>query len=487
MAQVLYPYLFQSSRYRGLCYLERSKVKFTQRWYQFFDKPLPNFILRLCLMAVGLVFVALGVALSRATGLGTSTISCVPATLSYITSLTIGTYTFLYNLLFLTIQACLLRRKFNPMQLFQIPFVFVFAFLIDVLVPPCANIPMSYYPLQLLFTVLSCCSTAFGVFLQVKASLIMLPGDGVVLTISRVFHKDFAKCKIAFDSTNVILAVSLSLFFLQGLYGVREGTIIAAVITGLLIKGFGRLFKNFEKFAPTQGHITLTPQEHADHTGEAEQSPLVITISREYGSGGRELGHKIGKLLNMRVYDRSLIALTAEESGLTAAYVQNNEEDVRRGILYNLYAQNYEYIGASPTETDTLFLAQARTITRLADTESCIIVGRNANYLLAQHPNCFNIFVHAPLESRITRVMARDNVSREQALARIERIDQERRAHCRTYTNREWGAIDDYDIALDSSIASIDVLAHLVVDLITDPTSVCRIIDTHQTRKDSNA
>ncbi len=460
-------------------------MKFSQRWYRFFDKPVPNFILRLCLMLIGLFFTSLGVALSRATGLGTSTMSCVPAALSYITSFTIGTYTFLFNLIFVVIQIILLRRAYNPAQLIQIPFVFLLGLIIDFLVPPCACIPMPWYPVQIFFSVISCCATAFGVFLTLKASLIMLPGDGVVLTIARVFNLDFAKCKIGFDSINFIVAAALSLIFLQGLYGVREGTLIAAACTGLFIKALGKMFKNFEKFAPTQGHITLTPQEGNQPTAASAQTPLVVTISREFGSGGRELGQKIGKLLGIPVYDRSLITLTAQESGLTTEYVKRNEEDVRRGILYNLYAQNYEYIGASPTETDTLFLAQARTITRLADTENCVIVGRNANYILAQHPNCFNIFVHAPLESRITRVINRDHISRQQALATIKRIDQERRDHCLRYTNRQWDDIDNYDLALDSSLVGIDALARAIVDIITDPTSVYRIMDTHSSRKDS--
>lgn len=231
-----------------------------QRWFTFFDKPVPNLILRLAVMFVGLSFVALGVALSRATGLGTSPISCLPATLSFITPITIGTFTFILNILFVLAQIALLRRDFHPLQLLQVLFVFVFALLIDAFVPLCQLIPMDNYPIALMLSLVSSCCTAFGIVLQVNAALIMLPGDGIVLTVSRVFGLDFSKCKITFDSTLVILAVVTSLACLGGLQGVREGTIIAALATGYIMGWFRLALKNFEQFAPTKGHVTLTPK-----------------------------------------------------------------------------------------------------------------------------------------------------------------------------------------------------------------------------------
>lgn len=459
-------------------------MSFTERWYQFFDKPVPNFILRFIVMFIGLFFVAFGASLSRSTGLGTSTISCIPAALSFATSLTMGTYTFIMNALFVGVIAALLRRNYNPIQLLALPFVLIFATMIDLLIPVCESFPMPNYGFQLMFSILSCFSTAFGVFLQVKAALILLPGDGIVLTISRVFGTDFAKTKIGFDCTMVAGAVIVSVVTMGGLYGVREGTIIAAIITGLIIKLYGKLFKNFERFAPTQGHITLTPKEKAEAgipVTIPEGTPLVITITREYGSGGRELGKKIAAKLGQGIksYDHTLVDLTATESGLTPEYIRANEEEVRRGILYDLFAQNYEYVGATPSETDVLFLSQARTINRLADTENCIIVGRCANYLLSQHPNCFNIFVHAPLEARIARVMKRDGITHEAAEEACRRIDADRRDYVRTYSGHEWGQVEDYDLAVDSSIVDTDVIASMVANIINDPSSRWRIMESH--------
>ena len=149
---------------------ERRYVNFAERWTATFDKPIPNMLLRCIIMITGLGFVAFAVALSRATGLGTSPISCVPAVLSYITPYTIGAITFFMNLIFIALQVVLLRRDFKIVQLLQIAFVGLFSLMIDLFVPLCHVFPMDNYAWQLFFTLISIICTAFGVFLEVKAS-----------------------------------------------------------------------------------------------------------------------------------------------------------------------------------------------------------------------------------------------------------------------------------------------------------------------------
>ena len=237
---------------------ERSPVRFTQGWHSFFDRNVPNVVLRLAVMLVGVAIVSASVALTRATGLGTSPVSCFPATLSYLTPLTIGTWTFIMNVLFVLIQIALLRRDFNPVQLLQIPYVFVFSALIDVFVPFCELIPMENYALQVMWSVIGCFMTAFGVFLQVKASFLTLPGEGINLAISRVAHIAFPKVKVAFDCTNVAVAALVSLAASGGLYGVCESAILAALAVGSIVGLFNKLLPHFEHFCPIRGHITLT-------------------------------------------------------------------------------------------------------------------------------------------------------------------------------------------------------------------------------------
>ena len=210
-------------------------MRFTQAWHSFFDRSTPNVVLRLIVMLAGVAITSASVALTRATGLGTSPVSCFPAALSYLTPLTIGTWTFIMNVVFVLIQIALLRRDFNPVQLLQIPYVFVFSALIDAFVPLCELIPMGNYALQITWSVVGCFMTAFGVFLQVKASFLTLPGEGINLAISRVTKIAFPKVKVAFDCTNVVVAAAVSLACSGALYGVREGTILAALAVGSIV------------------------------------------------------------------------------------------------------------------------------------------------------------------------------------------------------------------------------------------------------------
>ena len=231
---------------------------FTDRWHAAFDRPVPNMILRLMVMFVGLALVAASVALTRASGLGTSPISCIPAVLSFTTAWSIGVWTFVVNVLFVLIQIILLRRDFNPIQFLQIAFVFFFSAMIDFFVPLCAAIPMPNYGFQLFYTVVGCIMTGFGIFLQVKASLITLPGEGIVLAVSKVTKIEFPKCKVAFDSIQGITGAAISLIAMGGLFGVREGTVLSALFVGVVVNAFNKLLPNFEKAVPLAGHKTLT-------------------------------------------------------------------------------------------------------------------------------------------------------------------------------------------------------------------------------------
>lgn len=231
---------------------------FTQRWYEFFDQNTPNLVWRTIVMLVGIAFVAFGIAISRATDLGISAISCIPGVLNYATGFSLGTITFVFNVLLALSQIALLRRKYKPLQLLSIPFLLYFSALIDLFVTFTMTIPMSIYPVRFLFSFLSCCAIAVGVWLQKKAALIMLPGDGVVQTIAAVFHRDFGKTKIVFDVSLITTGAVMSFILMGGLFGVREGTIMAALIVGVIIRFIDGLFPNFERFCPVEGHVTLT-------------------------------------------------------------------------------------------------------------------------------------------------------------------------------------------------------------------------------------
>ena len=446
-------------------------MSLADRWITLFNKPIPNVILRLVVLFGGFLSMAMSIALMRTTGLGNSPISCIPATLSYLVPLTLGTITFIMNTCFLIVQAILLRRDFNPVQLLQIPFTFVFALMIDQLLPFCETLPMQYYPEQLGWNILGCFLLAMGVFLQVKASFITLPGEGIVLAIAKAAKKPFPKCKIAFDSSMVVVSVAISFIGLGYLQGVREGTIITALASGTIVALIGKLLPHFDRFCPVEGHISfiinvpMNSDEQPSIPENEGQPPLVVAIERQYGSGGREIGTLVGRELGIPSFDHTLIDLTAQESGFPPAYVKQHEQEVRRGLLYNLYMQNYQSIGMEPSQLDDLWLAQAHTITKLANQGSCVIVGRCANAILKERPCTFNVFIHAPLVPRIGRVMKRENIDHMEAATTIERIDAERAEHCKHFTDTIWGKADAYHLSLDSSFEPSEENATIIASL----------------------
>lgn len=412
-------------------------MSLADRWITLFNKPIPNVILRLVVLFGGFLSMAMSIALMRTTGLGNSPISCIPATLSYLVPLTLGTITFIMNTCFLIVQAILLRRDFNPVQLLQIPFTFVFALMIDQLLPFCETLPMQYYPEQLGWNILGCFLLAMGVFLQVKASFITLPGEGIVLAIAKAAKKPFPKCKIAFDSSMVVVSVAISFIGLGYLQGVREGTIITALASGTIVALIGKLLPHFDRFCPVEGHISFiinVPMNSDEQPSAPEnegQPPLVVAIERQYGSGGREIGTLVGRELGIPSFDHTLIDLTAQESGFPPAYVKQHEQEVRRGLLYNLYMQNYRSAGA-------------------------ILRGRK---------NVLTVFVHAPLEIRINHVMDRDGLDSKEAEERIKTIDRERAEHSLSFANATWGAAETHHLVLDSSIQSPRDAAKLIANL----------------------
>lgn len=260
----------------GLLNLEEAHVlvslSFFDRWNAVFTKPVPNLVLRMAVLVVGLGFIAFGVALSRATGMGTSPISCVPAVLSYaVPGITIGTFTFVFNLVFVAAQVAMLRRDYKPIQLLQLPLTLVFAVLIDLFVPLAERVPLPTYPTCVAAMLVSVCFTAFGVFLEVKATFIPLPGEGISTTVSKVTGIAFPRCKLGFDVGNVVLGAAISLLAMGGLFGVREGTLIAALAVGPLVRVVNRALPQFDRWVPTQAPGLL----FADQTVASSKKPAV--------------------------------------------------------------------------------------------------------------------------------------------------------------------------------------------------------------------
>lgn len=195
-----------------------------------------NQLKRYAVLCVGLVVMAFGVAFSIKAGLGTSPISSLPYTLSRITPLSVGTATIAMHVALILLQIILLRRRYNPVQLMQLPVALVFGALTDFSLWVIQGISCSFYPGQWLLCIVGIFLVAFGVTLEVTANVVVLAGEGAMLAICKVFSLKFSNVKVCFDTSLVVIACVLGLIFLGHLTGVREGTVAAAIFVGLTVK-----------------------------------------------------------------------------------------------------------------------------------------------------------------------------------------------------------------------------------------------------------
>ena len=203
---------------------------------------------RWALLVVGLVIMAFGVAFSIKAGLGTSPISSLPYVLSLLplpVTLTVGTATIAMHVTLILLQILLLRRRYDPFQLAQLPVALVFGSLTDFSVWALQGINVSAYPARWGLCIIGILLVGVGVSFEVTANVVTLAGEGMVLAVCKVFPVPFANAKIGFDVTLVVIASVLSLLFLHQLEGVREGTVAAALCVGLVARQVNRPMRRF--------------------------------------------------------------------------------------------------------------------------------------------------------------------------------------------------------------------------------------------------
>ena len=205
---------------------------------------------RYLVLCLGLMIMAFGVAFSIKAGLGTSPISSVPYVVSLFSPLTVGTATICMHCVFILLQILLLRRKYDPIQLMQLPVALLFGCLTDFAVWCIKGISCSSYLDQWALCAIGILLVGIGVSLEVTAGVVVLAGEGFVLAVCRVFPIKFGNMKIAFDVSLVIIGCILSFIFLHGLYGVREGTIAAAILVGTAARKINKLLAS-----PAEKHL----------------------------------------------------------------------------------------------------------------------------------------------------------------------------------------------------------------------------------------
>ena len=200
---------------------------------------------------------------------------------------------------------------------------------------------------------------------------------------------------------------------------------------------------------------------------------ISITIARQYGSGGREIGEKVAELLGYKYVDRELITLAAQKSGFHADVINSIDEKATNSLLYTL-AMGSNSFGAPHANysvdipiNDKLFIVQSNIIKELADEGSCVFVGRCADYVLSERKNKISIFLYGDIESRIKRVVERhDGVDADEAKKLIAKTDKRRINYYNFYTGKKWGDFDNYDLSINTSVLGVEGTAKIIAEYI---------------------
>ena len=187
----------------------------------------------------------------------------------------------------------------------------------------------------------------------------------------------------------------------------------------------------------------------------------VITISREFGSGGRTIGRKVAEKLGIPCYDAEIINKIAKESGYAAEYIREEGEYASGGWLSTVFTDRTMGL----TNQDKLWNIQSRVITELAEKGSCVIVGRCADYILRDKADCLKVFIHACMEKRAERIVKEYGEREETPEQRLKDKDKRRAAYHRFYTNMKWGHAQNYHVCLDSGELGIDRCAEIIARL----------------------
>lgn len=191
------------------------------------------------------------------------------------------------------------------------------------------------------------------------------------------------------------------------------------------------------------------------------EKKFIITIGREFGSGGKEIGELLAKKLNVKLFDKEMLSVAAKESGLCEEFIKEHDETPTKSFLYSLVMDTYATSYASNPYTEMpmnhkVFLEQFKAIKKIADNESCVMIGRCADYALEDNDNCLNIFIHSDLDERIKRISRKYDLTSGKAKDLINKTDKRRASYYNYFASNKWGEAKTYDITLNSNTLGID-------------------------------
>ena len=407
---------------------------------------------RYLIFLVGLFVNSLGVSLITKANLGTSPISSIPYVLSLNFPFTLGNFTIFFSIFLIVLQLIILRKNFKLEHILQIPVSIIFGYFIDLTMILFSWVNPEAYIMKIVYLLIGCLILGVGVYMEVLADVVMLPGESFVRAIVLTWKTNFGTTKICFDVSMSVIAAVLSFVFAGRLAGVREGTVIAALLVGFIARLIGKKFA-FLKDMIFPESVSAENENEAKEQTAGTYGKNVIAIGRQFGSGGHDIGKVLAEKLGYDFYDAEIIQMTAGTTGYLPEFVKKNEEIMTNSLLYDLVNQMYLNIDRQDeAPKDKIFEAECQVVRDLAKKGNCVIVGRCADYVLRNSGNCLKVFFSAPLVSRIRRVAQRQNISEGEAKSTVQKNEKLRADNYRYYTRRMWGAAGNFDLSLNTDL-----------------------------------
>ena len=407
---------------------------------------------RYLIFLVGLFVNSLGVSLITKANLGTSPISSIPYVLSLNFPFTLGNFTIFFSIFLIVLQLIILRKNFKLEHILQIPVSIIFGYFIDLTMILFFWVNPEAYIMKIVYLLIGCLILGVGVYMEVLADVVMLPGESFVRAIVLTWKTNFGTTKICFDVSMSVIAAVLSFIFAGSLAGVREGTVIAALLVGFIARLIGKKLA-FLKDMIFPESVSAENENEAQEQTAGTYGKNVIAIGRQFGSGGHDIGKVLAEKLGYDFYDAEIIQMTAGTTGYLPEFVKKNEEIMTNSLLYDLVNQMYLNIDRQDeAPKDKIFEAECQVVRDLAKKGNCVIVGRCADYVLRNSGNCLKVFFSAPLVSRIRRVAQRQNISEGEAKSMVQKNEKLRADNYRYYTRRMWGAAGNFDLSLNTDL-----------------------------------
>ena len=407
---------------------------------------------RYLIFLVGLFVNSLGVSLITKANLGTSPISSIPYVLSLNFPFTLGNFTIFFSIFLIVLQLIILRKNFKLEHILQIPVSIIFGYFIDLTMILFSWVNPEAYIMKIVYLLIGCLILGVGVYMEVLADVVMLPGESFVRAIVLTWKTNFGTTKICFDVSMSVIAAVLSFVFAGRLAGVREGTVIAALLVGFIARLIGKKLA-FLKDMIFPESVSAENENEAKEQTAGTYGKNVIAIGRQFGSGGHDIGKILAEKLGYDFYDAEIIQMTAGTTGYTPEFVKKKEEIMTNSLLYDLVNQMYLNTDRQDeAPKDKIFEAECQVVRNLAKKGNCVIVGRCADYVLRNSGNCLKVFFSAPLVSRIRRVAQRQNITEGEAKATVQKNEKLRADNYRYYTRRMWGAAGNFDLSLNTDL-----------------------------------